>query len=200
MTLIILTSLIAGVISGYILLTPDLALFFDELSGWALVFLLFCIGVDIGRQRKILSEFKILGFKVLLIPFAIIAGSILATAVVGLLIGMPLKEATAAGAGFGWYSLSGVLVTQIYSAEAGTLAFLTNVMREIIAVITIPLLARYVGKYEAIAPGGATTMDVTLPLISKSAGSDVTLTAFINGVILTALVPVLVTVLLRLPV
>ncbi|MFZ5648571.1 MAG: lysine exporter LysO family protein [Bacillota bacterium] len=111
---------------------------------------------------------------------------------------MPLKEASAVGAGFGWYSLSGVILSQIYSVEAGALAFLTNVMREIIAFVLIPVLAARIGSLAAVAPGGATTMDTTLPLIARSTDADTTVIAFVNGATLSAMVPVLVPLLIGL--
>jgi uncharacterized membrane protein YbjE (DUF340 family) len=91
------------------------------------------------------------------------------------------------------------MITQIYNTETGTLAFLTNVWREILACIIIPIAAKYFGKYAAIAPGGATTMDVTLPVIQKSVGTDMVMTAFINGAILSAMVPILVPLLIKIP-
>lgn len=199
MSIIVIAAVVGGIFTGYIFFTPEQAALFDRLSRLALMFLLFCIGIDIGRHRRVLDELKTLGFKLLLIPLAIIIGSIFTTAVIGYVLGLPVNEAAAVGAGFGWYSLSGALLSQIYDARTGALAFLTNVMRELIAFLIIPFTAKYIGKHEAIAPGGATTMDTTLPIISKTAGSEITLIAFINGVVLTFLVPVLVTLLIKLP-
>ena len=44
------------------------------------------------------------------------------------------------GAGLGWYSLSGALLTRLHSPELGALAFLSNVLREILAILLMPLL------------------------------------------------------------
>ena len=73
----------------------------------------------------------------------------------------------AISSGFGWYSLSGIILTQLHSAEIGTIAFLTNIFRELITVVSIPFIAKYLNDYTAIAPAGATSMDSTLPIISK---------------------------------
>jgi len=43
---------------------------------------------------------------------------------------------------------------------------LADVVRELRALVLIPVLVTYTGKLVAIAPGGATTMDSTLPLIT----------------------------------
>ncbi|MBD3158883.1 MAG: DUF340 domain-containing protein, partial [Candidatus Lokiarchaeota archaeon] len=44
----------------------------------------------------------------------------------------------------------------------------------------------------SIAPGGATTMDIGLPIIKKTAGDELVIPAFVSGVVLTGLVPILV--------
>jgi uncharacterized membrane protein YbjE (DUF340 family) len=105
---------------------------------------------------------------------------------------MVAKEAMAVGAGFGWYSLSAVLITKIHSVELGSVAFLTNVFRELLTIISLPFVVKYIGKIPSIGPGGATTMDVTLPLIKKVAGEEIAVPAFISGVVLSSLVPILV--------
>jgi len=58
-------------------------------------------------------------------------------------------------------------------------------------------LVKYLGRLISIAPGGATTMDVTLPLIKKTAGDEMVLPALINGIVLSALVPILVPLFLK---
>ena len=50
----------------------------------------------------------------------------------------------------------------------------------------------------ALAPGGATTMDTTLPIIARTMGSEAALLAFASGATLTVLVPILVPLLIRL--
>ena len=104
-----------------------------------------------------------------------------------------MNESLAIASGFGWYSLSGVMLKEMGGDTLGAIAFLTNVFREIITVILIPILAQKLNSYTAIAPAGATSMDTTLPLISKVTNPEVTVMAFINGVLLSSLVPVFVT-------
>ena len=82
--------------------------------------------------------------------------------------------------------------------ETGALAFLTNVSRELIAFMLIPVLAAKLGHLVAVSPGGATTMDTTLPLIAKTTDADTTVIAVVNGTILSSMVPFLVPVLIHL--
>lgn len=77
-----------------------------------------------------------LGFAV--VPAGMIAGKFL---------GWSMAEGAAVGAGFGWYSLSGVIISEIHSVALGTIAFLSNVIREVSAIIIIPLLARRNSSY-----------------------------------------------------
>lgn len=199
MTWIIVISVIGGITSGAFLVPDSLISKIDVFVTGALAFLLFCIGMDIGKNRAILKSLHKDGLKIVFLPISIAIGSIFGAVLLGLFMGIPVNETSAVGAGFGWYSLSGIMITQIYNTETGTLAFLTNVWREILACIIIPITAKYFGKYAAIAPGGATTMDVTLPVIQKSVGTDMVMAAFINGAILSAMVPILVPLLIKIP-
>ena len=197
MVWLIFGSTIFGVGIGFFL-NQQMIQSLDQISTIALALLLFGIGMDLGRNKKIWAGLKNKGFKVILIPLAIAIGSIGAAGLSGLLIDLPLNEGTAIGAGFGWYSLSGIILDQIYSSDIGAMAFLSNIFRELITIIIMPLLAKRVGYLTTIAPGGATSMDTTLPLISKLTNPETTLYAFISGAILSSLVPILVPLLIKL--
>lgn len=75
---------------------------------------------------------------------------------------------------------------------------MTNVLRELMAFLMIPFVARHFGRYAAVAPSGATAMDTTLPVIARATDDETALIAVISGVVLTALVPVLVPLLYNL--
>ncbi|WP_366922734.1 lysine exporter LysO family protein [Metallumcola ferriviriculae] len=198
MTLLVLAAVIGGIVSG-VFLPPSSVGLLDNLTTVALTILLVGIGIDLGQNKDtILKDLKKLGWHILYIPILVALGSILGTAVSGVIIGIPLNEAAAIGAGFGWYSLSGVLLAKLHSVETGALAFLTNVSREVIALLLIPLIANRFGFLTSIAPGGATTMDTTLPLIAKSTDRNTAVIAFVNGLVLSALVPILVPLLIHL--
>jgi uncharacterized membrane protein YbjE (DUF340 family) len=91
-------------------------------------------------------------------------------------------------AGYGWYTLAGPLITQIFGAEFGALGFTVNFLRELVTITTISLTVK-IDKYAPIALGGATTMDTTLPIIMRYCGSDTLITAFSSGFILTITAP-----------
>ncbi|MDI3547525.1 MAG: hypothetical protein PWR10_1177 [Halanaerobiales bacterium] len=198
MTLIIIASVVGGILAGLFILSPSFFIYLDQVTTYALAALLLGVGVDIGRNKEILSQLKELGWQITTIPLIVAIGSIAGAVIIGFFLGLAGNEAAAVGAGFGWYSLSGILLAKIYSVELGSLAFLANVFRELLTIISLPFVVKYLGKLTGIAPGGATTMDVTLPLIKETAGEETVIPAFINGVILSALVPLLVPFLVNL--
>ena len=191
MTFSILLTVGVGIFLGYSIFPPSTNQYVGLFIDFGLCLLLFFVGIDIGRQRDIFEKVKRMGLKVLLVPIMIAIGSISGAMAGGYLLKLPLNQAAAVGAGFGWYSLSAIELSK-HSPQLGSLAFITNISREIIALIFIPLIAKYIGKLESIAPAGATAMDTTLPIISKSTDGGVAVISFITGVVLSLLVPILV--------
>jgi uncharacterized membrane protein YbjE (DUF340 family) len=195
---IILASLVCGILSGYFILPSGIISNLDKIASFALNLLILSVGIDLGTNKEVFYSIRETGFKILLIPASIIFGSLFGGAIATLIYGMPMNLGLAISSGFGWYSLSGVILSNISSPEAGTIAFLTNVFRELIAVLTIPLLAKKLNHLTAISPAGATSMDTTLPLISEVTDSNTVVVSFINGAILSSLVPILVPLLYNL--
>jgi uncharacterized membrane protein YbjE (DUF340 family) len=199
LTVLIAGAVLAGGAVGALKLLPgEFVAWLAPVTSAALGVLLFGIGIEIGYNRRAWRELRRLGPRVLGLPLAVAVGSIAGALGAGWGLGLPLNQASAIGAGFGWYSLSGVLLAQLAGASVGALAFLANVLRELLAVLTMPLLARYLGRAAAVAAGGATSMDSTLPVVVRAAGDEAALLAFTSGAVLTALVPVLVPLLIRL--
>lgn len=192
MVKLIILTVAVGIAAGRWLLPPAWAGQVDLVVTYALALMVFGVGIDIGRNRETWRRIRQMGFKILLVPFAIVGGSLAGAAMTKLFLAMPLKDILAVGAGLGWYSLSGILIAKMHSVELGATAFLANVFRELLAFILIPVIVGYVGKIAAIAPGGATTMDSTLPLITKVTDTHTGLIAFMSGLVLTAAVPFLV--------
>ncbi len=195
MSFSILVAVAVGILSGLFVFPDAFAQHIGIVIDIGLCTLLFFVGIDIGRNKDIINQVKSMGYKILLVPFSIALGSIAGSILGGFVLGLPLNESGAIGAGFGWYTLSAIELSK-YSVETGALAFITNVCREVIALISIPYIARHVGKLEAIAPAGATAMDTSLPVISKSTDANTAVVAFITGVVLSFLVPILVPIII----
>jgi uncharacterized membrane protein YbjE (DUF340 family) len=78
----------------------------------------------------------------------------------------------------------------------GVIALLANISREIITLLFTPLFVKIFGKLAPISAGGATSMDTTLPIISRFSGHDYAIVSVVHGTILTILVPFLVSFIL----
>lgn len=191
MSLVILIVLVLGIGAGY-LMPADLSAFIDSASSYMLLLLLFSVGIDTGLNKAVFTRIKELGLKILLIPFGIVIGSLCGGVLTSLLLSLSMKESLAISAGLGWYSLSGVLITEAGNPVGGTIAFLANVFREMLTFIIVPFVASHLNYYCAIAPAGATSMDTTLGIISKNTNGTIAVLSFVNGVICTFIVPILV--------
>ncbi|TVR01702.1 MAG: DUF340 domain-containing protein [Deltaproteobacteria bacterium] len=168
----------------------------DRLAPWRdapLFGLLAFIGADLGRRRAaVVRELRRAGRLLLLAPVALVA------AVLGALAVLPwLPHSSAAmiagSVGFGFYSVSGPMVTALDQPAAGGVVFLANLFRELSAMVLVPLLARAgLSAPTAAAWGGATAMDSTLPFLVRSYGSAGAAAGLALGMLLSVAVPVLV--------
>lgn len=171
----------------------------NDLSHWALYLLMLLVGIGIGADSSALKAIKALNFRIALVPLFTIVGTTLGVLLVYLILPMfNLTDMLAIGYGFGYYSLSSIFIADIRGDELGVVALLANIMREIITLLFAPIFASLFGKLSPIVSGGATSMDTTLPIITKSSGKDFAMVSLIHGVILTILVPFLVTLVLGL--
>lgn len=180
-----------GILGGVFFKNDFLISNLNPLIDLGLCLLLFFVGIDIGKSKGILTELKKSGWRIVILPLSIVAGTLVGGAFSSLFTDLSLIEASAVSAGLGWYSLSAIELSK-YSAELGSIAFLSNVSREIMAIIAIPFIGKYIGHHETIAAAGATSMDTLLPIITKNTSSGIAVISFFTGVVLSSLVPILV--------
>jgi len=192
-------SLIGGLLFGYLFLDTGVKDTLDLILMSALDIMIFIAGIEIGSNRGILKRICNLhsALLALAIPLAVACGSICGALLLGHIAGLSAYDSLLVGGGLGWYSFSSVVISAMYSTEIGTVAFLANMMREISGFFLIPLLVR-VHKFLALAPSGAATMDSGLPVVIKYTNLHVGMYSFINGLVLTLIVPVLISWLLSL--
>ncbi|MDI3473026.1 MAG: hypothetical protein PWQ20_1179 [Thermotogaceae bacterium] len=166
-----------------------------EIPDWIfttlLMFLVFVVGIDVGSEEKILSRIKSNLIKIFVQTLLTIAGSFFGAIFVSFVTPLTMKESVGAAAGLGWYSLSGIMIANLYSPFLGAISFTSNVLRELLSIFIIPILSRKT-PYGAISSAGATAMDTLLGLISRYTSKEDTLLAFGQGVIITAFVPLLI--------
>ncbi len=195
-SLFIVLFFIVGLLLSYLEWIPEILLH-QDFSSYILYLLMFIVGIGIGGDKDSLNILRSVNFKILLIPLTVIVGSLSATALLALFLpDLSVVESAAVGAGFGYYSLSSVLISKMHSETLGTIALLANIIREILTLLVAPFLVWAFGKLAPIASGGATAMDTTLPIITRVSGNEYGLMAVFSGVVLTILVPFLVTFIL----
>lgn len=194
----IVLAVVLGMLAGWLVLPDSIVAHCGIVIDFGLYLLLFLVGVDMGRQGTMLADIKAAGFKVLLVPAAVIVGTFLFAGVGGLILSMGVKDAVAASAGFGWYSLAPTLL-QSYSLSVSAVAFLSNVMREIFSIIFVPVVAKKIGYVECTALAGATAMDTLLPVVVGATHERIAIYSFTTGVVLSLAVPVLVPAVVALP-
>lgn len=120
-----------------------------DVSFTALCLLMAAVGFSIGHDPSALSRFRRLNPRLALLPLCTIGGTLTACALASLLTPHSVAEGMAVGAGFGYYSLSGILITGSKGAELGTVALLSNIIRELLTLLGAPCW--HVGS-EALPP------------------------------------------------
>lgn len=192
-SLIIVAFFILGIVCGVMHWMPDLSAL-GNVSFLTLCALLFCVGVTVGNNTAMLKTFRQLDPRLMLLPLMTIVGTLSATAVASL--GLPhrgLADCLAIGSGFGYYSLSSIFITQYRGPELGTVALLANIIREVFTLLGAPLMVRFFGPLAPISAGGATTMDTTLPIITRCSGQEFVILSLFHGFLVDFSVPFLVT-------
>lgn len=196
-SLIILGFFVLGLLLGLTEFLPDYILNSD-FSIYALYLLMFLVGIGIGTDRSSWKVIREVNIKIILVPLSVIVGSLLGVSVFSFFLSdINFAEAMAVGAGFGYYSLSSVMITEFHSDTLGVIALLSNIIREILTLLATPLFVKFFGKLAGIASGGATAMDTTLPIIVRYSGKEYAIIAVFSGIVLTVLVPLLIPVILE---
>lgn len=164
-----------------------------SISTWYLLLIfMILIGLDLAYSPLDRSW---LNFKILLVPISAIFGSIAAVIIYAQFSHhLSIKDLLLLSQGYGFYSMSGVVISELRGAELGTIALINDLFREIFAILLMYCLGwRY--PRAAISAAGATAMDVTLPMVKESCGNDFIPHAMVSGFVLSVLAPIMVSVL-----
>lgn len=196
-SLLVLVFFLIGCLLGIADMLP-----LDKLQGNLTLYILYAlmlqVGISIGCSKNLKSIVSQLRPKFLLIPLATILGTLLFSSLASLLLSRwSVFDCMAVGSGFAYYSLSSILITQFKEAslglqlatELGTIALLSNIFREMMALLGTPLLCKYFGKLAPISAAGVNSMDVVLPMITRYSGSDMLPVAILHGLLIDMSVP-----------
>ena len=183
-----------GILLGILVTQSNLQIAFN--SWYLLLIFIFLIGIELAFTQ---FDRSWLSWKVLLVPAAAFIGSCLAAIVNYLILSnhFNLNEIMALAQGYGWYSMSGILFTELHSARLGGIALLTDLFREIFAILLMYCLGWRFPR-SAISSAGATSMDVTLAMVKQSCGTHYVPHALMSGLILSLLAPLLISLFLNL--
>lgn len=163
--------------------------------------LVFQVGMGLGSRGDFSDIVRTVSFRTLLLPGFTVAGTVAASAMgCVLLSGADMADCMAVGSGFGYYSLSSMLILQfktpVEGVEAATLlastALLANIIRELAALMLCAYVSRSGRGVMAISLAGVSSMDVCLPsILSDQSRKNLMPMAIIHGVALEVSVPLL---------
>ena len=199
-TILIVGSFVAGCVVGRLGWLPNWWLG-GALSLVVLYVLMFQVGIGIGSDSRLKEILRSITPRTILVPCATIIGTILSTFLISFaLVRWSATEVMAVGCGFGYYSLSSILVSSLKeahiglqaAAELGTITLIANVFRELMTLLLAPFMVRWFSPLGPICAGGATTIDVTLPVITRFSGRDWLFVSILHGVVIDFSVPFLV--------
>ncbi len=194
---IILVVFMMGCILGGMNLIPS-NLHQTNVSMYILYALMLQVGLSIGSNKEFKNMISGINLRLLLIPLATICGTLVFSALAALILSQwSVFDCMAVGSGFAYYSLSSILITQLKTASIGVqlatelsiIALLSNIFREIIALIGAPLIYKYFGKLAPISAAGVNSMDIALPIITKHSGKEMIPVAIFHGILIDMSVP-----------
>lgn len=192
MVLLALAALLLGILCGILHIDASAIVLISSNTDIILHILMFSVGISVGFNHGLIEQIRKYDWKVLMIPFGIVIASMAGGVICSPLTGQSIRNSVAIASGLGWYSLSGVTIGNIAGAQLGSIAFLSNLMRELFSFFTIPLISRKFNYYSCIAVAAATSEDTTLPMMVKYTNEETVVLSVFNGILCSALVPFLI--------
>jgi uncharacterized membrane protein YbjE (DUF340 family) len=189
-----------GMYASYIsqIYIPSLFIDIDVLILYLLYGLLLLVGIELGRTYDLKEMYQAIDVSILLLVIGVIWGTALGAALFSMFFtDISSLQGILITAGYGYYSLSSIMIEQAGYADLALLSILCNMFREIGTIVSAVVLYRWSGSAGLIASSGAAA-DVLVPVITKKAGKLFAIPALCVGVILTLLVPFIVQFLLNL--
>lgn len=163
-----------------------------HISSWYLLLIfMFVIGVDLAFSPLDRSW---LNWKMLLVPMGCVVGSIAGAFISTFFIhNIQIKDLIMLSQGYGFYSMTGIVITELKNAELGSIALMNDLFREIFSILLMYAIGWRYPK-SAISAAGATAMDATLPMVKQACGNQFIPHAIVSGFVLTLLAPVVISI------
>lgn len=108
----------------------------------------------------------------MLVPLMIIVGTFLGGVAAWTMLDMSFPGRDGRGSGFGYYSLSSMLINQLADVSLGSMALISNMVRELVTLLFAPLFARVFGGLGRFPPPGPPAIPVCPPLsVHRASGT-----------------------------
>jgi uncharacterized membrane protein YbjE (DUF340 family) len=152
--------------------------------------MLLLVGIQLRSSGMTLRQITI-NRRGMLVALVSLCSALVGGVIAALLLDLPIKTGLALASGFGWYSLSGILMSESFGPVIGSAAFFNDLLRELITIMLIPLL---ITRQRSMTLGlsGATSMDFTLPILQRTGGMEIVPAAIVHGFIMSLLAPILI--------
>lgn len=181
-------ALIAGFICGLVPLF--IWQYTDIIAKVVLIVMMALIGVQL-RSNHITIKQILLNKIGMTTTIVVVMSALIGGVIASLILALPVRVGLAMSSGFGWYSLSGILMTEAHGPIIGGATFLNDILRELCAIILIPTLIKR-HKLTTLGLCGATAMDFTLPMLQKGGGIAIVPPAIVQGFLLTLIMPIFI--------
>lgn len=194
--IVALALLMTGIVSGRVLPAVEVDLPIKTF----LLLMIVAVGVQSAQELRSLSPGRLTNRSatrsalVLFfgLPVAVMAGTLLFCAVTGLLLPYGWRDSMLCGAPMGWQTLGGPMVQELRGVELGNIAFLSNMFRDVVALVMIPLVSRKRYALLGVTPGAVSSMDILLPGIMAASGRQSLMYAMWVGASCSFWAPILI--------
>ena len=179
---------VLGLIAGVLFDKPFAQL--DMMANGLLYLMLVLVGIQL-RSSNVAMRDVLLNKTGMRIAATVTVTAFAGGLIAGWIADVPANVSLALASGFGWYSLSGIMIGDQLGPVYGSVAFMVDLSRELVALLLIPFIIRRNAPM-AIGYGGATAMDYTLPVIERTGGVHCVPVAVASGFILSLSAPLLI--------
>lgn len=191
----------AGLAAGRLNLLPVSSATAGAWAQWLLMTLIALVGISTGSNPRLITILRGIRPVIIAIPVIAVVTSLVAGGIIGVFCPVGSADGALAVSGMGYYSLSSMIISEMKVdalGEAGAMslaaiALIANIVREISALVLIPVVGPRLGVYGSAAMCGVTSIDVTLPTLASTFGAEAIPVGLVNGIILEVTTPFTVT-------
>lgn len=191
-----------GLTVGYYLPIPEWVGRYD-VSTRTLEVLMFFAGISVGGDVQAMRSLQQMSIHLLWLPLVTVVGTLVGSLCAWSMLDLNLRACVAVGCGYGYYSLSSVLITDGFRPErlaalVGAIALVSNICREVLTIFLARPIGRVFGPLGVICSAGATSMDTNLAFVVGASSPAYAVPSIYHGVVLSVWCPIAVGLVLTL--